>query len=372
MVGGGPGSPSHLPGARHYSRGVLRPSSLSRALAVVATAAVAGLGPALAGLGGTTAHAAGRPAARPVPAARAPHALDHPRLHPRPRPDRHPRHDHQRLRRGVDRDQRRGLRRLDPDHHHRRARRGRARPRSPPTSATGSPTPAPSTPSPPCSPADGRVHGQAAALEDRGLGARRLLVRRPRPGRDRLGTQRQRGGPRPHVPPARAASATSTSRAGGTPHSSYRSGPASPAPPTARSRRSAQLAAAACASGALHDVVSIGAAAHGLPLTWVVDPAVADVVRRLAAATPRARSSLRQTRNPGGSPSPSPSAGASASDSARRDERRRARASEAAQRGEALAAPASTRSCRSAPARSSACRTATSRSTPPPATTGPC
>ncbi len=72
---------------------------------------------------------------------------------PDQRPDHHPGHDHQRLRRGVDGDQRGGLLRLDPDHHHRPSSRRRRRPRSTPTSAIGSPSPARSTTSTPCSPA---------------------------------------------------------------------------------------------------------------------------------------------------------------------------------------------------------------------------
>ena len=63
-------------------------------------------------------------------------------------------------------------------------------------------------------------------------------------------------------------------------------------------------------SGALHDVVTTGAAAHGRPLSWVVDPAVVDVVRRLAQGNPPRTLVTPTTQNPGGSPSPSPSDGA--------------------------------------------------------------
>ena len=89
----------------------------------------------------------------PDAAAGAADALDHARLHPRPRPDHHPRHDHQRLRRGVDGDQRGGLLRLDRRSPPRPSSPPRHRPRSTPTSATGSPSPARSTTSTRCSPA---------------------------------------------------------------------------------------------------------------------------------------------------------------------------------------------------------------------------
>ena len=143
MVSGGPGSRTR---ARHYSRGVLRPSSLSRALAGWlrrrsprwAWSSAAPSGPT------ATPRAPGRP--DPTQPLMLRMQLDHARLHPRPGPDRHPRHGHQRLRRGVDGDQRRGLRRLRRRSRRPPSSRRPPRHRSPPTSATGSPTPARSTP----------------------------------------------------------------------------------------------------------------------------------------------------------------------------------------------------------------------------------
>jgi hypothetical protein len=69
-------------------------------------------------------------------------------------------------------------------------------------------------------------------------------------------------------------------------------------------------------TGALHDLVTTGRAAQGRPLTWVVDPAVVDVVRRLAEGNPPRTLATPTTKNPEGSPSPSPSDGASSSGSA--------------------------------------------------------
>jgi hypothetical protein len=71
-------------------------------------------------------------------------------------------------------------------------------------------------------------------------------------------------------------------------------------------------------TGELRDVAALGAAARGRPLTWLVDPAVPDVVRRLARGNP-ART-LAAPPRPGqstdGDQSPSASAGTSAGDSA--------------------------------------------------------
>lgn len=67
-------------------------------------------------------------------------------------------------------------------------------------------------------------------------------------------------------------------------------------------------------SGALHDAVQIGRAAGGRPLTWMVDPAVPDVVRRLAAGNPPR--TLASPQNPPGGPSASPSASPSTSSTA--------------------------------------------------------
>jgi hypothetical protein len=67
-------------------------------------------------------------------------------------------------------------------------------------------------------------------------------------------------------------------------------------------------------SGALASVIDLGRAAHGRPLTWLLDPAVTDTVRALANGNP-----VRSLTTPGGttsgdaSPSASPSADASAS-----------------------------------------------------------
>ena len=71
-------------------------------------------------------------------------------------------------------------------------------------------------------------------------------------------------------------------------------------------------------SGPLHDVVATGQAAGGRPLTWLVDPAVTDVVRQIARGNPALTLSA-----PGGgqgdqttSPSPSSSASGSTSSAA--------------------------------------------------------
>jgi hypothetical protein len=69
-------------------------------------------------------------------------------------------------------------------------------------------------------------------------------------------------------------------------------------------------------SGALHDTVASGAAADGRPLTWVVDPAVVGVVRRLAQGNPPRTLGSPTTQGPGGGPSPSPSVGTTSSGSA--------------------------------------------------------
>ncbi len=69
-------------------------------------------------------------------------------------------------------------------------------------------------------------------------------------------------------------------------------------------------------TGALHDLLTTGQAARGGPLTWVVDPAVVDVVRRLAEGNPPRTLATPTTKNPDGGPSPSPSAAATSSGSA--------------------------------------------------------
>jgi Family of unknown function (DUF6049) len=70
-------------------------------------------------------------------------------------------------------------------------------------------------------------------------------------------------------------------------------------------------------SVALHDVVALGQAARGLPLTWVVDPAVPDAVRALARGNPPRTLGNPGPSTGGGSPSssPNPSASGSASPS---------------------------------------------------------
>jgi hypothetical protein len=70
-------------------------------------------------------------------------------------------------------------------------------------------------------------------------------------------------------------------------------------------------------SGALRAVVDTGRAAHGRPLNWLIDPAVPDVVRRLAHGNPaRTLIAPPSTSDQGPSTSPSPSETASASGSA--------------------------------------------------------
>jgi hypothetical protein len=65
-------------------------------------------------------------------------------------------------------------------------------------------------------------------------------------------------------------------------------------------------------SGPLHDLVSVGRAARGRPLTWLVDGAVPDVVRRLARGNPARTLTAPKGPHPGGGDQ-SPSASASAS-----------------------------------------------------------
>jgi hypothetical protein len=70
-------------------------------------------------------------------------------------------------------------------------------------------------------------------------------------------------------------------------------------------------------SGALHAVVTTAEAAGDRPLTWLVDPAVPDVVRRLAHGNPARTLTTPQAPGPGNPSSPaSPSDSPSASDSA--------------------------------------------------------
>jgi hypothetical protein len=68
-------------------------------------------------------------------------------------------------------------------------------------------------------------------------------------------------------------------------------------------------------SGALHDVLATGESAQGRPLTWVVDPGVVDVVRRLAAGNPPRSLGTPPPNDSDGSPSPSPSSSPSAGSS---------------------------------------------------------
>ena len=68
-------------------------------------------------------------------------------------------------------------------------------------------------------------------------------------------------------------------------------------------------------SGALRAVVTTAESAQGQPLTWLVDPAVPDVVRRLARGNP-ARTLTPPPDTGGPSPSPSPSDSPSASGAA--------------------------------------------------------
>ncbi len=66
-------------------------------------------------------------------------------------------------------------------------------------------------------------------------------------------------------------------------------------------------------SGALHTVLDVGRAAHGTPLTWLVDPAVPDTVRALVRGNPGRTLTAPGTSSSGGpSGSPSPSSDASA------------------------------------------------------------
>jgi hypothetical protein len=69
-------------------------------------------------------------------------------------------------------------------------------------------------------------------------------------------------------------------------------------------------------SGALQSLITTAEAAGGRPLTWLLDPAVLDVVRRLAHGNPTRTLTAPETSGPGNPSSPaSPSDSASASDS---------------------------------------------------------
>jgi hypothetical protein len=72
-------------------------------------------------------------------------------------------------------------------------------------------------------------------------------------------------------------------------------------------------------SGALHAVVTTGESAQGRPLNWLVDPAVTDVVRRLAHGNPPRTLGTPETsgdEGPKSSPSPSDTSSAAGSSSA--------------------------------------------------------
>jgi hypothetical protein len=67
-------------------------------------------------------------------------------------------------------------------------------------------------------------------------------------------------------------------------------------------------------SGPLHDILETGRAAAGHPLTWLLDPAVTDVVRRLAHGNPaRTLTSPRAPHQAGEPPSPSTSSSSAGS-----------------------------------------------------------
>jgi hypothetical protein len=69
-------------------------------------------------------------------------------------------------------------------------------------------------------------------------------------------------------------------------------------------------------TGPLHALVDVGRAAQGRPLTWILDPAVLDAVRQIAAGNPaRSLGSAPSTPNGGPSSSPSPSSSGAASGS---------------------------------------------------------
>ncbi len=255
-----------------------------------------------------------RPAAGPGPAADAADALDHPGLHPRQGPDRHHRHGHQRLRGGVDGDQRRGVRRLAADHDHRRARRRRRDPRQrrrrSPDRRAGDLRHhrLPADPARPWS-SPSRLPRSKLAVSAPGVywfGVHALgtaSAGRITAGRDRTFL--------PLVPPAVADSGQVEQTSLVLPVRARRH------PWSRRSRSTTSTGGCtACGSGALHDVVATGRAARGRPLTWVVDPAVVDAVRRLAEGNPPRTLVAPAPRNPDDTPSPDPSAGASASGSA--------------------------------------------------------
>jgi hypothetical protein len=65
-------------------------------------------------------------------------------------------------------------------------------------------------------------------------------------------------------------------------------------------------------SGALHSAVDVGRAAHDTPLTWLVDPAVPDTVRALVHGNPGRTLTAPGTSHGGPSGNPSPSADSSA------------------------------------------------------------
>ena len=179
------------------------------------------------------------------------------------------------------------------------------RPRSTPTSATGSRSRAPSTASPPSHP--GRPDPSRS-----GCPARRCRCRRPAStgsastcsattARAQLGCGRTR----PHVPPLVPASAIP---ANGHEDAALvlplRAGVTRAADGSISGSRG--VAATSLRTGPLHAVVRTARAAQGRPLTWLVDPAVPDVVRRLAHGNPTRTLTAPSTSGTGPS-SPSPS-----------------------------------------------------------------
>ena len=121
-------------------------------------------------------------------------------------------------------------------------------------------------------------------------------------------------------------------------------------------------------SGPLHSAVTTGASAQGRPLNWLIDPAVTDVVRRLAHGNPKRTLTAPDSGDEGPSSSPSPSDDSSASGSSASSAADTA-PSATAGAARSTGSIAGARSWPPTPASSWVFRTATSRSTPPLGTT---
>ena len=249
----------------------------------------------------------------------------------------------------------------------------RRAPRSTPTSATGSPCPARSTASPRSPRAQTHdVQGQAAA-------APRCRCRHrastgsasTRSATTAKGGSAGGGRARPHVPSAMCRGPRSPTPGTRTRRSSSRSARASTRGPDGAVVDPGASGRSSLRSGPLHDAVATGRRRSGRPLTWLVDPAVPDVVRRLAAGQPGPDARRLPSRPGQGDESPSASPTVLELGQRVRAPRRRSRPPPPPARPSA-GSSSSTRCSAPTPARSWACRTATSPSTARPRTTCHC